>query len=347
MKATYLAPALLLTLSAPAFAQNTQTLTLPSAVARAASDGPEVSTARAELRNAEAEVRATRADPSPLITSLTQVEQAQTAALAGLQYRKLTVAQQVIGDYLNVYELAQAAQVGQAQVDLDKRRLEIAGARQQTQTGTALDVSRAQADLDSSQETLKDTRAQLPVARASLARSLGLNSLDNSTFAAPPNPPKLTVSLASLEQNLETRLPMLVQAVQGAEFARLQVRISDNDYTPRRTLEDARTTLQNAERSLTTAQRGAATGVRDAYRAVQTAEQQVTLARQTLSNAQTALSQNEVRLQAGTIAQIDVEATRMQVRQAEQGVQRAIDGQWRALAALSVAAGRDVTGLVN
>ena len=87
MKATYLAPALLLTLSAPAFAQNTQTLTLPSAVARAASDGPEVSTARAELRNAEAEVRATRADPSPLITSLTQVEQAQTAALAGLQQR--------------------------------------------------------------------------------------------------------------------------------------------------------------------------------------------------------------------------------------------------------------------
>lgn len=327
-----------------------QTLTLPAAVARATTDGPEVSTARADLRNAEAEVRATRADPSPLITTLTQAEQAQAAALANLQYTKLTVAQQVVGDYLNVYELTQSAQVAEAQAALDGRRLEIARARLQTRTGTPLDVSRAEADLNASRETLSDTRAQLPVARASLARTLGLGNINDIaayTFSAPPQPPKLSASLASLEHGLETRLPSLVQAANGAEFARLQVRISDNDYTPRRTLEDARTTLQNAERSLTSAQRGAKTSLRDAYRAVQAAEQQVVLARQNLTNAKTALTQDETRLKAGTIAQIEVEGSRLQLRQSELNVQRALAGQWRALSALSVTAGRDVTGLVN
>lgn len=334
-----------LTLSAQATAQ--QNLTLPTAVARATTGGPEVTTARADLRNAEAEVRATRADPSPLVTTLTQVEQAQAAALASLQYTKLTVSQQVISDYLNVYELTQSAQVAETQAALDKRRLEIARARLQTRTGTPLDVSRAEADLNSSRETLSDTRAQLPVARASLARTLGINDISGYTFSAPPQPPKLSTALATLEGGLETRLPSLVQAAQGADFARLQVRISDNDYTPKRTLEDARTTLQNAERSLVTAQRGAQTGLRDAYRAAQAAEQQVALARQNLNNAKTALSQDETRLKAGTVAQIDVEASRLQLRQSELSVQRALAGQWRALAALSVAAGRDVTGLVN
>ncbi|MFC4638452.1 TolC family protein [Deinococcus hohokamensis] len=322
-------------------------LTLPGAVARALAAGADVSSARATLQKAQAALRAARADPTSLITTLTQAEQEVTGQTAALDAAKLSTLQATLNSYLAASETAGRISLNAAQVALDERNLAIARARLASRVATALEVSRAQNSLNSNRQELADARAQLPVQLASLARVLGLPAGTPLSLAAPPAPPRLTATVAGLQSGLERRLPALVQAAGGAAFARLQVRLASNDYTPARTLQDAQVTLANAERSLQDAQAASATAVRDAYRAVQDAQARVTLAREQAANAQTALTQAQARLKAGTAAAVEVQQAQVQAQQAALGVTQAQNGVWRALAALSVASGVDVTGLVK
>lgn len=331
----------------PNAAAQAVSLTLDSAVTRALTSGPDVTTARANLQKAQATVRATRADPSAIITTLTQAEQGLSAADATLAGTKLNVAQTVVGQYLAAFEAAGRINLNAAQVALDERNLQIARARLQARVATQLDVNRAQTSLNQNRQELADARAGLPVLEAQLARTLGLNVGSDLRLTAPPAPPKLSVTLAALQSGLDKRLPTLVQAAQGAEFAALQVRLADNDYTPARTLQDAQVALDNARRDLEGAQRGANTGVRDAARAVGDAQERVDLARQSLANAQTTLTQTQARLRAGTAAAVEVQQAQVQAQQAAFSVTQAQGNLWRALAALSAASGSDVTGLVR
>ncbi|GGL99045.1 TolC family protein [Deinococcus aerophilus] len=343
---TVLALTLSVAAAQTAGAQTTR-LTLEGAVTRALASGPDVTTARANLRKAQANVRAVRSDPTSIITTLTQAEQDNAAAAVTLDGTKLNVAQTVIAQYLAAYEASGRIDLNAAQVALDTRNLQIARARLAAKVATALDVNRAQTSLNSNRQELADAQAQFPVLKAQLARTLGLPTGTDLALADPPAPPKLGSSLATLQAGLEKRLPSLSQAANGLSFAALQVRLADNDYTPARTLEDAQVAQANAQRSLDDATKAAGTGVRDAYRAVQNAQEQVDIARQQLANAQTTLAQTRARLKAGTAAAVEVQQAEVQAQQAAFGVTQAQGGLWRALAALGVASGVDVTGLAK
>ncbi|CAM3442336.1 TolC family protein [Deinococcus saxicola] len=322
-------------------------LTLASAVSRALAGGPDVTTARANLQKAQANLRAVRADPTSIITTLTQAEQDNTAAGVTLAGTKLNVAQTVIGQYLAAYEAGGRIELNSAQVALDRRNLQIAQARLAAKVATQLDVNRAATSLNSDTQELADAQAQLPVLKSQLARSLGLPTGTALTLEGPPAPPKLDASLAMLQAGLEKRLPSLSQAAGGLSLAALQVKLADNDYTPTRTLEDARTAQANAQRGLDDAVKAAGTGVRDAYRAVQNAQEGAAIARQQRTNAQTTLSQARARLKAGTAAAVEVQQAEVQAAQADFAVTQASDGLWKALAALGAASGVDVTGLAK
>ena len=342
-----LAAALLLSLALAPGATAQTRLTLASAVTQALQSGTEVTNARANLQKAQANLRAVTADPTSIITTRTQAEQDAAAGLAALQGSKLSTAQTVIGQYVAAYEAQGRADLTRAQVALDERTLQIARARLQARGATPLDVSRAQTGLKSNRQKLADAQAQLPLLEAQLARTLGLPAGTNLVLAAPPTPPKLSVALAGLQSGLDKRLPRLVQAANGVALAQLQVRLSSNDYTPARTLQDAQLALASARRTLDDARRASSTGVSDAYRAVQNAARQVDIARQQATNAGTALTQAQARLKAGTAAAVEVQQVQVQAQQAKLGVQQAQNGLWQALAALGAASGRDVTGLVK
>ncbi|WP_394649315.1 TolC family protein, partial [uncultured Deinococcus sp.] len=156
-----------LTLSA-AQAQTALTLTLPSAVARALDSGPDVTTARANLQKAQANLRAVRADPTSIITTLTPAEQGSAAGIAALNAAKLNVAQTVITQYVAASEAAGRVSLNTAQVALDTRNLQIAQARLASRVATALDVSRVQTALNGDRQELADAQAQVPVLRAGL-----------------------------------------------------------------------------------------------------------------------------------------------------------------------------------
>ncbi len=327
---------------------NAQTrLSLADAVARAIDSGPDIITARANLQKAQANLRAVRADPTSIITTLTQADQDASLQTALLGSSKINVAQTVISQYISAYETGERINLNVAQVTLDERNLQIAKARLAAKVATQLDVNRSLASLNSNRQELSNAKDQQPILVAQLARTLGLPSSTALTLVAPSNPPKLSASLASLSNGLDKRSSSVLQAANGVALSQLQVNISNNDYTPIKTLQDAQISLANAKRGLDDASKAANTNLRDAYRSVQDASEKVSLSREQLANTQTSYAQAQARLKAGTAAAIDVQQSKVQVQQAQFSLNQAQDGLWRALAGLSVASGTDVTGLVK
>jgi outer membrane protein len=304
-----------------------------------------VSTARANLQKAQANAAAVAADPTSLITGKLSAQQGLATAQLGVQSTRLSVMNTVVGGYLAAYETAQKVNLNAVQVALYTRQLQIAQARARAGTATALDVTKAQNTLNSNVQELADARAQQPILEATLAKTLAVSG--DLKLSPPPRAPVLALSLASLQPGLETRLASVQQAAQALASAQQVVQVSDNDYTPARTLQDARVALANAERSLQDTQKSAQNALRDAYRTAQGAEKQVGIAQAALSANQTTLAQTQARLKAGTAAAVDVQSAQANVQQAQLTLTQAQDALWKSLAALSVSSGQDLTGLVK
>lgn len=319
--------------------------TLPQALALAYRQGPDLATAQTTLQDAQTALAARRADPSTLVPDLQGAQNAADLAAVQIGGTRLSVMQNVVNAYLALYETQQNVALLRAQAALDTRNLTVAQQRLAVRSGTSLDVSRAQNTLNTTNQNLANATAQLPVRANELARLFGQSS-GQITAAAPPAPPALTAALAGLGTNLEARLPNVVQARQNVATAELNVRLSDNDYTPRRTLETARANLDNAQRTLANVQKTSATSLNDAYRAAQDAFTRIGIENEAVGNARTALEQARVRLASGLISAVELQTSEVALQNAQYALTQATDAYWRALAALSVAAGQDVTGLV-
>lgn len=326
-------------------AQNS--LTLVQALSQAYSRGPLLQSAQATLQNATLQLNALKADPSTLIVALTQAEHNARLAQVNLEATRLSVMQSVVNAYIGLYEAQQNVALFQAQVALNQRNLEVARARQAAGNATALDVSRAQTTLDSSRQSLTNAQSQLPVLAAQLATLLGLSDLGNQTIAAPPNPPALQADLEALRNGLFERLPSVLQAQQAVELSQLNVKLADNDYTPAVQLNTAKTSLENNLRTLQTAQQNAQTSLTNTYQAAQNAYRNIALAQANVTNAQRVVEQSQAALRAGTISALQLQTDQVSLRSAEYGLVQAVGNYWKALAAFSVAAGQDFTGLVR
>lgn len=322
-------------------------LTLDQALSAALKGGPTLLTAQVNLQNAETQLRAKEADPTTLILDLTRARQTYALAQANLAYARLQVLQGVVNAYLALYENQRNLEVLRAQVALAERNLQVAKARQAAGNATALDVARAQASLDTARQNLATAQGQTPVLSAQLAVQLGLSELGTVTLAPPPEPPNLQADLEALEKDLFLRLPQVLQLAQAVEYDALLVKLSDNDYTPALTLRTAQLSLENDQKALELAQKNALTSLRNAYQSAQAAYRAIALAEQALANAQKVLEQDQAAYRAGTVSALQVETDRVSVMTAEYSLLQAKDTYWKALVALALAAGQDLTGLLR
>ena len=326
----------------------TQTaLTLPSAVNKALSSGPDVSSARNTYAKALANLKAKQLDPTTLGSDLLSAQQGASSNLAALNNAKLSTVQTVLSQYLSLLEGQQTLALNAAQVSLDGRNLTIVQAKLAAKSATALEVAQKQNTLSTSRQTLVNTRAQLPVLSAGLAKTLGLPTTGVLQVSALPATPGVSATLEALSSGLERRLPGLISASQAVDSAALQVKLADNDYTPRRTLEDAQIALQNARTALESERKNAGTNLRDSLRAHQDALEQVKLAGQSLSNGQKTLAQTQARFKLGTAAQVEVQTAQVATLSSQLALTKAQDNVWKASATLSVASGLDLTNLVE
>ena len=337
--------ALLLALCSFGLAQN-QPQTLVQVLRQAYAQGPSLQSAQATLQNASIQLEALKADPSTLVVARTSAQQAYDLAKANLEATRLSVMQSVVNAYLGLYEEQQNVELLQAQVALNQRNFDVAKARQSAGNATALDVARAQTTLDSSKQSLTNAQTQIPILSAQLAALLGVGSLGNFTAVAPAAPKNVQVDLAALNKDLFSRLPSVLQAQQAVDTAALNVKLYDNDYTPAVSLQAAKTSLVNNQRALVTAQQNVQTSLSNAYQTAQSYYKQISIAQQSVANAQKVVDQDQVALKAGTISALQLQTDQVSLKSAQYSALQAVDSYWKALAALSVAAGQDFTGLV-
>jgi outer membrane protein TolC len=321
-------------------------LTLESAMTQAFSKGPDLASSQATLKNAQADLASKEADSSTLVVSLTQARQTMVLNTAQLEAQRLGVMSNVLTAYLNLFESQENIKVLSAQLDLDARNLEIAKAKLAAKNGTQLDVSKAESTLATSKQNLADARAQLPILSNRLEVLLGTNA-NNLTASAPPAFKETKIDQTALEGGLEKRLPSVLQAAQNLQLADLNVRLSDNEYTPPATLRDYKTQLENAQRTLETTRTNAVTSLRDAARNVTNALEKVRIAAQNLQNAESSLAQDQTKFKSGTISRLNLQTTEVSTLNSRFAYLQATDTYLKALASLSVASGVDQTGLVK
>ncbi len=334
-------------LSSVVIAQTPALLTLERGVVMALEANSDIKNAENALVLANRTFAARNADPTALITDLLQAKHSAEISTAQLASVRLDVSNETVSEFLNLAEAKDAVEVLEAQLKLVSRTLEITKARLQARTATPVDVQRAETDVAGVQQQLSDTKASRPVIMARLARVLGLARGAEVNIAEAPAYRAVKLNIAELEQNLEDRAPQLVQAIQAVEFAELNVKITDNDYTPEQQKREAASGLENARRALASTKRRAVNTFRDTIRTVNAAAEGIGVAKQNLTVATRNTKNDEERLKQGLISKVQLEATQLTELQAKQSVARAENGYLRAISGLSLAAGVDVTGLVK
>ena len=339
--------ALTLSLVATAFAATATLLTFESALTQAMAKAPDILSARSALTQSQADLAAAQADPTTLIAALTSAQNTVNLNKVNLESAKITVFSNLLTAYINLYEAQQNQDVLRSSLNLNQKNLDVAKAKLSTRTGTTLDVSKAQNTLASSQQSLTNATAQLPILSDRLSPLLGLPTGQNLTVAEPPVITAKSIDLAALQAGLPAHLPSVLQVQQSVDVAKLNVSLADNDYTPAANLLSAQTALASAQRSLQTVLTNAATTLRDAYRAHQAAQQQQAVQRQARANAEESMAQAQARLKAGQISRVDLQTAQVSALQARHSELQANDAVSESLATLCSAAGQDLTGMVK
>ncbi|MFN8509380.1 MAG: TolC family protein [Deinococcaceae bacterium] len=319
---------------------------LPDVISMAIKNGKSLNDARATFYTAQADLTAKKNDPDTLVVQLQQAQYAVDLAKLKVTFARLQVAQDALNNAVALMEGQNAVKTNAAQSALDSRNLTVAQAKLAAKNATAVDVANAQNAYNTSLQNLNNAKAQIPVLVARLAQSMGSSSND-IVIGDYPKPNVWNIVLTDLQQNLFERVPTVVQAQQSVALSELNVQLSDNDWTPKRTLEDQKTALETGKRALSAAQSDALTALRDSYRSAEDAYKRLQISQQSLETTQKTFNADTVRYTSGTISKVQLQQSEVAAINAQSNLDKAVGTYFKALVNLSVSSGRDITGWIK
>ena len=150
------------TLSTLAQAQQAATYSLEKAVSGAIQNGSEMANARTTLEQAKRDLDSREADPVSAINEKLVARQGFKLAQVRLASTRLEVTQNVVSDYLALFDAQENTNVLAAQLALDTRSLEITKARNEAGSATKLDISKAENQLKASKQSSQDLHRGSP-----------------------------------------------------------------------------------------------------------------------------------------------------------------------------------------
>jgi NodT family efflux transporter outer membrane factor (OMF) lipoprotein len=150
----------------------------------------------------------------------------------------VTLLGDVASNYVTIRTLAERVKLARANVDLQRRTLEIAVARYRGGTGTELDVDQAQSNLSQTESDIPQLEIQLRQASNQLCILLGIPAEDLHSRLSTAGIPAAPVEVAAgIPADLVRRRPDVRRAERLAAAQSAQIGIAESDFYPHIVLE--------------------------------------------------------------------------------------------------------------
>lgn len=289
-------------------------LTLAATLEAAPTLDPDVLGAENALRAAERTLTRLQADPLALRVPTLQAQGGVESARAGLSAARLVSRTEATGAYFAALGAGSALELTEAALDLETAKLEATRIRFEAGAATRLELLQAENSLDAAKRDLTD---------AEQTRSLALRELGSlvGQDASRLGPVSLTVpAVPTLVQSLTeaTRTNSGVRAVASAlEVAEAELAAVDNAFSAQADIEAVRDNLASVESALQTARRSLELSVRGAHGELESAARSFENAQASFAAAGEELAAQQARLDAGSLAPIAFEESRLMYRRSE------------------------------
>jgi len=289
-----------------------------------------VVTASLDLDEALRALQRVEADPLALRIDLVRARHAVDLAQAEALAARLEAIAEVAAAWARVREAELQVALAAGARDLSARAVDIARLRVDRGSATRLDLDEAITALEDAEKNLAAARDGLALTRADLA---GLTGGDGTVDLEPLERARLEHPLPADEvfEAALASLPTVLRLSQAVELAGLGVELLDPSFAARAQIEQAQTQLAQAEAGAGEARRGLALRTQALLNAVATARETDRIARDARAQAQEREAIEARRLEAGLIAEIALEQTRLATRQAALRAMQAEHGLMLAL----------------
>ncbi len=319
-----------------------QALTLEESL-QAATDRPEVATARTELRDAVVNLERTQGDPLAVRSDTLQAEQRLEIARISFVQTYYGALEEIAGAYTNVLQAKKGTEVAQKGVSVSEASRNISELRLANGSGTQLDLDEARTALNEAQNNLRSSQDNLNVALNNLESILGQ---EFEAEALKPIPDDYLVQIPELERvlNAAEQHPTVLEAEQRLELSQLNLNLLDPSYASESQIDSAGTGLVNAQEALEETTRSFRIQARNLFNSTENAQETYRVEQEALQNVSARLQTQRQRFEGGLIAQIELSQAELSNIQAELEAQGARYGYLTALLGLQAGTFVDLTG---
>lgn len=321
------------------FSQEIKVLTFDSAVELALQNNKDYLVAKINLENTLQDYETKKKDPTTLILSLKQSE--LNAKLENLRFNntRLQVIQSVRNAYFSVLEAKAQLKLLQKQVEYAKEQLEAVKIKFQLGNATSLDVQQAEINYLSAQNNLKSGMNSLNISWSQFWETLGVSSMENVELQELPLI-NLKLKFDELFAIAQENLTSIVQAKNNVELYELQVKLYDNEYTPKSQLINAKNSLESAKITLNQALNNARITITQRLDQLNLSLENLEIEKRNLDLAKENYRIANIRFSAGLITKLDLMNAEINIIKAENSYYSALHTYWKNLDNLSLAVGK-------
>lgn len=310
-----------------AAAADVQYVTLEEAEAIAFENSVSLELASLAVKEAEFQYKQAEAAmimrPSPVL--LLQAQGGLDVARQQYTTARDKLALDVQTDFFNVLRTQNLLAIAQEGLESAERHENVAQKKLAVGTATRLDVIKASRSVLNSKAGVSQARHGLELAQMKFRQTLGVD-LD-----APIVPREIALDVEPIQVNLEEDMAYALanrdeikQLLLAIEVAEKNVELSDNDYTPALTLQQAELNLAKMELQLEQAREGFVLQIKQSHSAWKDAEERIPVLQKGVEEATEMLRLSELSYEADMITSNDLQDAQLGVLAAKNDLVNAI-----------------------
>jgi hypothetical protein len=294
------------------FAQETQdappALTLEAALTLAPDVDADVISGRTDVASAQRDLDRVTNDPLALRLEQLQAQQELASTQDSLNAALLANRLDVTDKFFAALEADEALANAQKQQQIATATLEAQQIRFEAGAITQIDLSNAQNDAVEAERAVRDAQNSRNLAYSQLASVIGRSVTALTPYEA--EPPQLA-PLEQIQNDAQTQNTQLKSLQRSVELAQTQLEITDNAFSSRSEIDNARDTLADAELTLSDYQSSLGLTIESSYNSVLAAQASYENALETARTSDDDLAAQQTRLDAGSISPISYQQSEL------------------------------------